>query len=62
MSILEKVRLVVGALVALTYLGHYAAVMPRNELERRESSFRSLLLRGLPDVPETKIVLRGTVK
>ena len=62
MNILENLRLVVGGLVALTYLGHYTAMMPRNELERREPSFRSLLFRSLPDVPEPKIVLRGTVK
>lgn len=62
MNILEKARVVIGGLVALTYLGHYTAVVPRNELERREPSFCSLLFRGLPDVPEAKIVLRGTVK
>jgi len=61
MNILEKARFVVGGLVALTYLGHHTAVVPRYELERREPSFRSLLFRSLPDVPEAKVV-RCTVK
>ena len=62
MDILERMLLVIDGLVALTYLGHYPAVMPRNELEWREPSFRSFLFRGFPNVPQTKVVLRGTVQ
>ena len=62
MDALEMMQLVTRGLVGLTYLRHYAAVMSRNEFERRESSFRGLLFRSLPNVPQTKVVLRGTGK